>query len=237
MSLPAAPVRQIVFLIGGAGTRLGHLTREVPKPLLPVAGRPFLEHLLRKAARHGLTRVLLLAGYRAEAVHSYLQHSAIASTLGLEIEVVVEREPLGTAGALVHVRDRLEPAFLLANGDTWFDVDWSSMAANGDWPVLIALREVQQADRYETIVLEGDRVMKMRPRNPTAGRALINGGLYRIQTTALDGAPAPSSLEADVLPSLCAEGKVGGLLFDAAFIDIGLPDTYRLAQSLLASPL
>jgi len=228
-------VGQIVFLIGGAGTRLGDLTRATPKPLLPVAGRPFLEHLLRKAARHGLERVLLLAGYRSEAVHLYLEQSGIASELGLQIEVAVEREPLGTAGALVYARRQLEPAFLLANGDTWFDLDWASFAAIGDWPVLMALREVNRADRYETIVLERGRVAQMRARDLFAGPALINGGLYRIRAEALEGASARSSLETDLLPLLCAAGQVGGAVFDAPFIDIGLPDTFCAAQSLLSA--
>jgi NDP-sugar pyrophosphorylase family protein len=235
MNRADAPVRQIVFLVGGTGSRLGDITRELPKPLLPVAGRPFLDYLLRKAARHGLTRVLLLAGYRAEAMHAYLQQSDVAATLGLEIDVAVEAHPLGTAGALVAVRDRLDPAFLLANGDTWFDLDWSEVAAVGDWPVLMALREVPQADRYETVVLEGERVMNMRRRDSAAGQALINGGLYRIGRAILDGAVAPSSLETDLLPSLCAAGRVGGRVFDGAFIDIGLPDSYRSAQGLLAT--
>ncbi len=230
-------MRQAVFLIGGAGARLGALTHATPKPLLPVAGRPFLEHLLAKAARHGLRRVLLLAGHRAEVVHDYLAQSAIAQRLGLEIEVCVENEPLGTGGALVAVRDRLDPVFLLANGDTWFDFDWSRLIAAQGWAAVLALRHMALADRYETVLLDGPKIIGFRPRDLLMQAALINGGVYRMEAAALDDAGGRASLEQDILPALSAKGKLGGLIFDGPFIDIGIPLTYAEAQDMFARDL
>lgn len=233
--MSAGPPRQAVILIGGLGTRLGDLTRDIPKPLLPVAGRPFLEHLLAKARRHGLDRVLLLAGYRPEAVDAYLQDSDVARRLGLAIEISVEPQPLGTGGALALARPALDESFLLLNGDTWFDFDWGRLLARGDYPAFMALRRIARPDRYETVDLQGDRVAAMRVRDVQAAEGLINGGVYRLSRDGLAGLDRPGafSLEADVLPELARQGRLGGAAFDGPFIDIGVPESLEAAQTLI----
>ncbi|WP_304191414.1 sugar phosphate nucleotidyltransferase [Phenylobacterium aquaticum] len=227
-------VTQCVLLVGGMGTRLGDLTAQTPKPMLSVAGKPFLEHLLVKAARHGFTEVLLLAGFRADVLVDWLTQSQVGARLGLRIEVVVEAEPMGTGGALVQARDRLAPTFLLANGDTWFDFDWRALADHTDAPAVMALREIAVADRYETAVLEAGRVVRFRPRTGEASPGLINGGVYRISRAALPDLPGAWSLEADFLPRVALAGELGGQVFAGDFIDIGVPESLAAAQALLA---
>jgi len=227
-------LRQCAILVGGAGTRLGDLTRDTPKPMLPVAGRPFLEHLIVKAAGHGLDRILLLAGHHAGVVEAWLVDSAIATRLGVEIALSVEPQPLGTGGALIHARARLDDAFLLVNGDTWFDFDWRVLADLAAFPAALALREIPTADRYETVELDGDRVARFAPRTGTPTPGLINGGVYRLTRDALPAWEGVLSLETQLLPTLCAQGRLGGRAFAGTFIDIGVPDSYALAQTLLA---
>ena len=109
-------VRQAVFLVGGLGTRLGELTASTPKPMLPVAGRPLLDHLMQKAAKAGLNDIVLLAGHASEAIAAYLDQDQPARRFGLTIAVSVEPAPLGTAGAVINALPLLAEAFLLING-------------------------------------------------------------------------------------------------------------------------
>src|SRR4051794_20879097 len=100
-------VRQCVFLVGGRGTRLGTHTAETPKPLLEVAGRPFLDHLIDNAARFGIDRFILLGGYHGSKLVDHYRGR------GPEIEVIVEPEAAGTAGALRFAAERLDPVFFM----------------------------------------------------------------------------------------------------------------------------
>lgn len=227
-------VRQCVILVGGLGSRLGDLTRETPKPMLPVAGRPFLDHLLAKASRHGFTQVLLLAGHGAPIIEQHFAKSELGIRLGLNIAIAVEPTLLGTGGALAHARDRLDDAFLLVNGDTWFDFDWRVLAGRDAYPVSMALRAVTPADRYETVVIEAGKVTRMLPRDPQLDRGLINGGVIRLTRDVVPTTVEVFSLERDLLPALCAAGQVGGQIFDGDFIDIGIPESLAAASGLVA---
>ena len=141
---------QAVILVGGLGTRLGALTVAAPKPLLTVGGAPFLDVLLREAARHGVRTVLLLAGHKAELVRDYARDYELARRIGLKIEVIVEPEPAGTGGALLHAADRLQDCFFLLNGDSWFDANWLDLASlltsNLAATMTIAVREVENTE-------------------------------------------------------------------------------------------
>jgi len=230
-------VRQAVFLVGGLGTRLGDLTKATPKPLLPVAGRPLLDHLLEKAAKAGLTEIVLLAGHASDAIDAYLADYAPAGRFGLTIALSIEPERLGTGGAVVNALPLLAEAFLLINGDTWFDFDWRGLADLAAYPAIIALKATDDADRYETVGLDGDLITGFYVRSATAGAGLINGGLYRMQKAAIAEAasqPMPLSLEIQLAPALCARGLLGGRVFDGDFIDIGVPESYAAARRLFA---
>lgn len=227
-------IRQCAILAGGAGTRLGDLTRDTPKPMLPVAGRPFLDHLIAKAAGHGFETILLLAGHHAPVIEAWLVAEAVAARHGVEIALSIEPEPLGTGGALVHARDRLDDAFLLVNGDTWFDFDWRALAEAEGFAATLALREIPDADRYETVELDGGRVARFVARSGRATPGLINGGVYRLAREAIPSVDGAISLEATVLPDLCRAGRLGGRVFAGAFIDIGVPESYAAAQVLLS---
>jgi D-glycero-alpha-D-manno-heptose 1-phosphate guanylyltransferase len=229
-------VRQAVFLVGGLGTRLGELTKATPKPLLPVAGRPFLDHLLEKAANSGLTDMVLLAGHASDAIDAYLAAHAPAERFGLTIAVSTEPDPLGTAGAVINALPLLAEAFLLINGDTWFDFDWRTLADADPYPAMLALRVVEHPDRYETVALEGRLVTGFFDRNTATPSRLINGGVYQLKKTVLANLPSgPMSFEKDLAPILCAKGQLGGQVFGGLFIDIGVPESYAAAQALLGN--
>ena len=124
-------IRQCVILAGGLGTRLGALTQQVPKPLLPVGDRPFLDHLLLEAARHGFTRIVLLAGHLGEQVAERYAGTHRIAGREVTVTVTIEPEPAGTGGALAQLRGIAEDAFLLLNGDSWFDIDLRAWPPEG----------------------------------------------------------------------------------------------------------
>ncbi|PZT97998.1 MAG: hypothetical protein DI624_08790 [Brevundimonas sp.] len=223
---------QAVFLVGGRGSRLGELTAETPKPLLPVAGRPFIEHLLAKAVREGFDDLILSAGYRHEALEGY-----VGRWRGAALRLSVEPEPLDTAGAVAHALPLLDDQFLLVNGDTWFDFDWRGLGLSEGLSGMVAAREVSPADRYETLDVEGGRVVAIRPRAALAS-GVINGGVYRFRRDVFAGVHGRVSLEKDTLPRLCARGVLGAEIKDGDFVDIGLPHSLAAAEQVagLARP-
>jgi D-glycero-D-manno-heptose 1,7-bisphosphate phosphatase len=224
-------VAQCVILVGGLGTRLGALTANRPKPLLPVAGRPFVHYLLWHARRFGFSKALLLAGYRAEVLAEELQTLALP---GLELDVVTESEPLGTGGAICASLDALDDQFLLMNGDSLFDFNWLSLtgplAADPHCAVVMSLRAVPDASRFGVAEVEDGRVTAFHERGGTSG-GLINGGVYLVRREGLEGLRSSRSFERDILPALAAEGRVRGLAMDGFFLDIGVPDSYASAQT------
>jgi D-glycero-D-manno-heptose 1,7-bisphosphate phosphatase len=225
---------QCAILLGGLGTRLGELTRQTPKPLLQVGGRPFVDTLVDEALRRGFDELVLLAGYQAGAVQDYAR--GLASRLGGRCRVLVSVEPeaLGTGGALRHAADLLHDRFFLLNGDTWFDFNWLSLARDCGDRSIIAAREIHAADRYDSLsVAPGGGVTAIVPRNAWTGRALINGGVYCLRKDHLAAMPQRFSIENDLFPKLAAERALGARVQNGFFIDIGIPDALEAADKLV----
>jgi len=166
-------------LAGGLGTRLGALTEKQPKPLLPVAGRPFLEWLLDNLSRQGVTDIMLAIGHGADAFLQWL--GRLESPL--KIETFIESEPLGTGGALPLMRDQLERSFFLLNGDTLFDASLSLLGQtllDSDKLATVALRSVPDTARYGRVTLDGANVVGFAEKSAQkdeSGAGLINGGI------------------------------------------------------------
>jgi len=224
-------VRQAVVLVGGKGTRLGELTQGTPKPLLEVAPRErFLDALLFEIARSGLTDILLLAGHLGEQVEEAYRGRQIGEA---RVRVIREPHPQGTGGALRFAADVLDPWFLMANGDSLFEINFRELVRLPDpsFTGRLALREVPDPARYGAVSLEGERVVGFHEKNPDLkGPALINGGVYLLSRDVLSGITGPCSIEADIFPKLAAQGRLRGKTFAGYFLDIGLPDTYDQAR-------
>jgi D,D-heptose 1,7-bisphosphate phosphatase len=224
---------QCAILIGGLGTRLGALTQHTPKPLLPVAGKPFLDVLVDEARRRGFDDIVLLAGHKCGAVRDYVE--GVQRRVGdtCRITVSVEPEPLGTGGAVAHAAHLLQHSFLLLNGDTWFDFNWLDLATFSNGGTAVAAREVPTSERYESLVLgEGGVVRELRARGGVHP-ALINAGVYHFNKCDFDGFEGRFSIEEDVLPTLIGKSQLRGKQYSGFFLDIGAPDTFEQAQSTI----
>jgi D,D-heptose 1,7-bisphosphate phosphatase len=233
--------RQAVILCGGLGTRLGTLTAKTPKPLLLVGNRPFLEILLREIGRYGFDRVVLLSGFEGQQIEKFARTTTIGPRYGLTIKVVIEPVPLGTGGALRFARDALEESFLLVNGDTWFDIDLLTLCQCADKNpgalATLALRHSRDSSRYGVVECDGEKIVSFGARPQMAASTLVNGGIYIIRRELISRVAEQASLENDILPTLAAQGRIAGRLFDGFFTDIGMPDAYAEAQSTIPNQL
>ena len=234
-------IRQAVVLVGGLGSRLGALTAQTPKPLLEVAGRPFLDRLLDELERHQIPDVLLLAGFGADQVQARL-----AGRPGVRVRV--EPRPLGTGGALRLARDALDDAFFLLNGDSFFDINLWDLALAAEGEPTLALRRVEDAARYGAAALDGRRITAFAERAPQGGSpqsgspqgaqpngaaGLINGGVGVLTRAVVDRITdnRPVSLEGEVYPDLVRRGALRGRIYDRPFLDIGVPADFARAQT------
>lgn len=225
---------EAIVLVGGLGTRLRAVVSDVPKPLAPVAGRPFLAWLLDAYAAAGLRRVILATGYRAAQV----EDAVGCRWQGMEIAYSVEDAPLGTGGA---IRQALALAqgdgVHLANGDTFLRYDPAALeaATRGHGCALgIALAAVDDVGRYGAVEVAGGRVVGFREKGG-AGPGLINAGSYFLDAAAFARLPAPQgawSFEELVLRPWSESGQVAAFERTADFIDIGVPEDYARAQHL-----
>ena len=232
----ASPVRQCVILVGGLGTRLGPLTLDVPKPLLPVGGRPFLDLLVAEAARYGFTDIILLAGYLgAQVVDAFAGRRRIHGR-DVTVRVLVERVPSGTGGALLSLAPFAEDAFVLMNGDSWFDIDLRAFAEGGlssSTLVKVALHRQADVSRYGAVEVDGERVVSFGDRERGD---LINAGIYLVNKGVLALIDrVPMSLESEVFPRLVRYGCLAASVNAGFFLDIGVPKDYVRAADLIAT--
>lgn len=228
--------KQCIILVGGLGTRLGPLTEDCPKPLLNIAGRPFLKYLLRNACRFGYNDFVLLAGYRGDMVEAFAS-SALQEELDCRIRVIVEPVPMGTGGALRYAAELLQDRFLLLNGDSFFDfnlLDLATRPVDGCIQARVALRHLPDASRYGTVELNGDRIAAFRERPESPGPGLVNGGVYDLSRGILQHiGEGVCSLERDVFPNLARERSIAGFVYEGFFLDIGIPDDFARAQEAI----
>jgi mannose-1-phosphate guanylyltransferase len=228
----------VVVLAGGLGTRLRSVLADRPKVLAPVAGRPFLDHLLRWLERQGARRIILALGHLAGPVEAHL--AATAPWNGrIDVATVREPAPLGTGGALRFCRQaiRSDPLIVM-NGDTFVEVDLAgfakSCALSGAEAGLVAVR-VEDASRYGRLELTpDDRVAAFIEKDRAhAAAAWINAGIYWLRAAALDRLPTgASSLEQDLLQPSPA-GSITAWRTTGRFIDIGTPESLEQAPSIL----
>jgi D-glycero-D-manno-heptose 1,7-bisphosphate phosphatase len=231
-------VRQAVILCGGLGSRLGALTADTPKPLLPVGGNPFLDLLLFELARHGVSQILLLAGFAAQRVVDYVATTPLKARFGLEIEVSIEPQRAGTGGAVWYARDRLDDEFFLLNGDSWFDINLLDLACRlikePSAIGVIAVRALPDASRYGVVEIEDGRLTRFRKRPERSASGLVSAGVYAFRRSMTDRLDCCCSLEEDVFPLLARAEKLLAMPFESYFTDIGVPDAFASAQDEVA---
>jgi len=223
---------QTLILVGGLGTRLRSVVQDVPKPMAPIQGKPFLDYLVRYLKKQGIGKIAFLTGYKPEVVSNYFGDGA---RRGLQIQYSVEDSPLGTGGAIAKAM-RAIPAkkYLVMNGDSFFNFDLSRFLQKMRKPVAIALKKMDNVDRYGAVETSNGTVVEFREKTGKAEPGLINSGVYYLSPEILSYCTQEAfSLEKDLFPQLTAKGLISGIESDGEFIDIGLPESFHAAQTLL----
>lgn len=224
-----------VILSGGLGTRLRPLTYTRPKPLLPIANRPMLEHLL-DGLPEAVDRALLASGYMVDQIRAW------GETIDHRVELVVveEEEPLGTGGAIKNLEHELEGPFVCLNGDVISSAPLARMIEQrreADAIGAIALWRVDEPQHYGVVERDGDRITRFveKPDPEEAPSNLINAGSYVFDLELLDHiGPGKISLEHEVFPSVLDQGyRLLGEPFEGHWVDCGRPDVYLEAHELL----
>lgn len=225
-----------VVLAGGFGTRLRSVVPDLPKPMAPVAGKPFLEILLRMLARKGVRRAVMSLGYQADVIVKHFGDRFA----GIELVHEIETTPLGTGGALRAALARCESdAALVINGDTFLDLELDALRAR--WQAarhpLIVGREVPDTARFGRLDMHGAQLRGFAERG-AGGPGVINMGHYVLPSglfAAHGSLPVQFSFEADFLaPQVRALG-FEVFVTQGLFIDIGVPEDYARAQTELAA--
>ncbi len=228
-----------VILAGGLGTRLRSVVPDLPKPMAPINGRPFLEYQLDYWISQGVGRFVVSVGYR----HDVIMRHFGDRYQGAEIEYAIEERPLGTGGGFLLAAEKVgrrEP-FLLLNGDTYFKVNWSvlntyALEHDADW--CVSLFRTSETGRYMGIEVSPHGQVLSLKSDVEQGPRLANGGVYWVHPRALSDVCAAGekvSLEDDIFPDRLATGqRLCGIEFTGTFIDIGVPEDYHRASTLLA---
>ena len=235
MRLPPPSELPAVILAGGLGTRLRATTGDTPKAIVPVAGRPFLHHLLDRLNQAGIRRVICCTGFGAERIWQ---------TIGSEFEDIAigysrEDKPLGTAGALCLSADQWNSEFaLVMNGDTLFGLElpaflsWS--AGKSDLVACLALAPFPGTERYGSVTTDETGRITLFDEKGSCTSDWINAGIYLIRYSLLDTFPhhRPLSLETEIFPTLIGGGLYGHRQ-NGRFLDIGVPEDLEAAQKFV----
>jgi D-glycero-alpha-D-manno-heptose 1-phosphate guanylyltransferase len=228
------PIEAIV-LAGGLGTRLATRLEGVPKSMAPVAGRPFLEILLRQLKRAGYTSIYLSVGYLRDAIIDHFGKSF----QGMQIEYVIETAPLGTGGAIrLALQSSKEDAILVLNGDTLLDADYADMMrfhATEARPVTIAVVHQPDITRYGGVAIEGKRIVAFEEKGHS-GPGWISAGAYVMNRKIEwpDRLDERFSIENDYFVPEVGNLAPAAYKVNGQFIDIGIPEDLDRAQGELA---
>ena len=225
---------EAIVLAGGLGTRLAARLPGLPKAMAPIAGRPFLEILLRQLRGVGCTRVLLAVGY----LHAMIEEHFGGSFDGMQLEYVIEEAPLGTGGAIRNALAKArEEAVLVLNGDTFLDADYREMLRfhrEQGAAMTMAIAHQDNIARYGGVLVSGNKIVGFEEKG-RSGPGWINAGAYALRRDLLWPAslPAGFSIERDFL--MAEIGRLEAAAFEVRgfFLDIGVPEDFDHAQTAL----
>ena len=223
------PIKALI-LAGGLGTRLRPVLKDLPKPMAPVAGKPFLEHLIKYLKKQEITDIILCLYYMPEKIINYFKNG---KHLGVNITYSIETSPMGTAGAIKKAAKHLNDTFLTINGDTLLEINIKNFIQyhkQKQATATIAITKIKNAQRYGTIQTDKNLKIINFKEKTKQKTAWINAGYYVLEPQILKYIPEnkPTSLEKEVIPQLIKTGEpVYAYPTTGYFIDIGTPESYH----------
>lgn len=225
-------IDEAIILAGGFGTRLRSVVRDVPKPMAPIDGKPFIHWLLDGLGSQGIKRVILATGYMADKIANNLG----TNYHGIKLAYSVETKPLGTGGALWQALGicHSKKAFAL-NGDTWLKAPLEKISDSfPEADIVMSVRKVSEQKRFGGVELKGNRIIGFTSRTNEQKQVLINAGLYIFKTDLPKRVSMPEnfSLENDIFAHPDSI-DIRAYICNGDFLDIGTPEDYKRAQTLI----
>jgi MurNAc alpha-1-phosphate uridylyltransferase len=234
VSAPASSsLPSVCILAGGLGTRLGQQVKDTPKPLIEVAGEPFLIHQLRLLARYGASRVVLCVGYLGERIEERIG----GERFGIAIDYSYDAPELdGTLGAIRRARSLLGDRFLVLYGDTYLRIDYADVArawAASGLPAVMAV--FRNEGRWDTsnVIYDGGRVSVYDKASPGPEMHWIDYGLGGLSASVLDEVPASEGDLSVLYHQLSSEGRLCGYEASNRFYEIGTPEALAESDAFL----
>ncbi len=221
-----------IILVGGLGTRLRPLTDKTPKPLLPLKGKPIVQHSLENLKKHGVKNIILSAGYGAEPIQQYFGDG---TSLGLSINYSIETEPLGTGGAVKLAAQNLNKPFFLIWGDNLMDINYQEMykAYLRDAPqITMALTPREDVEHFGVATLKKNKITAFveKPRREEAPSNYINAGAFIIDPKCLEMLPeGKSSIERDCFEKLAPLGEISAFIHSGQWFPTDTLEKYASA--------
>ncbi len=225
-------IKEAIILAGGLGTRLQSAVPDLPKCMAPVNGRPFLAYIIDYYSQQGIEKFIFALGHKHTVITAWLQKEYPA----LKMQTVIEREPLGTGGAIQLAAEKVNGKdVLILNGDTLFKVDLKALAAfhkQAASACTLALKPMVDFDRYGVVETEDDGRIKTFKEKQHYPHGLINGGVYILNTGRFRQQKRPEkfSFEKDYLERSFSAMPMYGCVQEGYFIDIGIPEDFERAQ-------
>ena len=225
-----------VVMAGGEGTRLRPLTSNQPKPMVPIVGKPCMEHIVELLRGHGFDEVIVTVAFLPQAIRSYFGDG---ESLGVNIEYSVEETPAGTAGSVGLASDKLDETFLVISGDALCDFDLTRLVEfhkERGAAVTIGLKSVENPLEFGIVVTDDDGRVERFLEKPSWGQVFsdtINTGVYVLEPEVLQHVPTdrPYDFSKELFPLLLEMGRpLYGLVMDGYWQDIGNLDQYRQAN-------
>lgn len=228
--------REAIVLAGGFGTRLQKVVSDVPKPMAPVAGKPFLEHVMHYLNEQHITHVVLAVGYLHETIIAHFGDQF----KNISITYSIEKDPLGTGGGIMQACNYLQgDETFIINGDTFFDISLGELHhfhASKNAALTIALKKMVQFERYGTVEIDANGMVTGFHEKKYLDEGLINAGVYCLKTSLFHPSlPAAFSFEKEILEKQFVHQSVYAIAFDGYFIDIGIPEDYERSQTDFAA--
>ncbi|EAI4081307.1 D-glycero-D-manno-heptose 1-phosphate guanosyltransferase [Campylobacter jejuni] len=215
---------QAIVLAGGLGTRLKSVVQDLPKPMAPINNKPFLEYLFKYLQKQGVHEVMLSVCYKYEIIQEYFKNKFE----NINIIYNVEKEALGTGGAIKDALKFMKNEAYVLNGDTIFDIDLKKLALN-DSKICIALKQMQNFDRYGTVNVDNKSIVTSFEEKVFKKQGLINGGIYLLKKDIFDKFDLEKKFSfEEFLQENYKTLKIQTQIFDDYFIDIGMPEDYFL---------
>lgn len=220
---------QAILLAGGLGTRLQSVVSDRPKPMALISERPFMEYVIHELSRHGITDIVVAVGYKGSMVEEYFGDG---SAFGVTVSYAYEETLLGTAGAIRNAaRYMKEDRVFVLNADTFYQIDYTRLLRLWEEKALdmaLVLRQVDDVSRYGQAVLKDSLLTGFNEKVADSRPGTINGGIYLLSQELIADIPEGKvSLELEMIPKWMREGRrLGGIVNDGYFIDIGIPEDY-----------